>query len=190
MQCGMTPMTSEIQTAPEFAFHGNLQLKPDKMCGETEEFSASAGEENLVRVIVAWSVIVFLVVPLSMAQSGKARTASPAALARGKYLVDKVGLCDDCHTPRNEKGEFIEDQRLQGAMVPFKPIMPMPVWADKTPPIAGLPGWEKDTAIKFFMTGIAYNGLPPRPPMPEYRFSRQDAEAVFAYLKSLAADKK
>jgi hypothetical protein len=39
------------------------------------------------------------------------------------------------------------------------------------------------------MTGIAYNGLPARPPMPQYRYSRQDAEAIVAYLKSLAPAK-
>ena len=55
--------------------------------------------------------------------------------------------------------------------------------------IAGLPGWEHEAAVKFFMTGIAYNGLPARPPMPQYRYDRQDAEAIVAYLKSLAAAK-
>jgi hypothetical protein len=141
-------------------------------------------------MMMMWAAVGLLAMPLAMAQSAKTHAASPAVLARGKYLVDKVGLCDDCHTPRNEKGEFIVDQRLQGAMVPFKPIMPMPVWADKTPQIAGLPGWEKDAAIKFLMTGVAYNGLPARPPMPEYRFSQQDAVAVWTYLKSLASQTK
>jgi hypothetical protein len=39
------------------------------------------------------------------------------------------------------------------------------------------------------MTGIAFNGLPARPPMPQYRFNQQDAEAIVAYLKSLAPAK-
>jgi hypothetical protein len=66
----------------------------------------------------------------------------------------------------------------------------MPVWADKAPNIAGLPGWEDDASIKFFMTGIAYNDLPARPPMPSYRLTLEDAEAVVAYLKSLAPAQK
>jgi len=65
----------------------------------------------------------------------------------------------------------------------------MPVWAEKAPKIAGLPEWEKDAAIRFLMTGIAYNELPARPPMPQYRFNQQDAEAIVAYLKSLAPAK-
>jgi hypothetical protein len=135
-------------------------------------------------------IVTLLSGPAVFGQIAKSRGTSAAALARGKYLVEKVGLCQDCHTQRSEKGEFITDQWLQGAIVPFKPIAPMPVWADKSPAIAGLAGWEKDAAIKFLMTGIACNGLPPRPPMPEYRFNRGDAEGVVAYLKSLAPEKK
>jgi hypothetical protein len=39
------------------------------------------------------------------------------------------------------------------------------------------------------MTGIASNGLPVRPPMPQYRFNQQDAEAIVAYLRSVAPGK-
>ena len=63
------------------------------------------------------------------------------------------------------------------------------MWADKAPGIAGLPGWEKDAAIRFLMTGVANNDLPSRPPMPQYRFNVQDAQAIVAYLKSLGPGK-
>lgn len=133
--------------------------------------------------------IALLVSPLFLAGfvSGQKQTHAGSAtlVARGKYLVDDIGLCGDCHTPRNEKGEAIKERWLRGAALDFKPTVPVPVWADKAPEIAGLPGWQKDAAIKFFMTGIGYNGLPRRPPMPQYRFNQQDAEAVVAYLKSL-----
>jgi mono/diheme cytochrome c family protein len=125
-------------------------------------------------------------ITLVAADSPHAASRSSAKVARGKYLVDQIGLCDDCHTPRDERGRPIAAKYLQGAPIGFRPIAPVPVWADKAPAIAGLPGWEDAAAIKFFMTGIAYNELPPRPPMPPYRFNRQDAEAVVAYLKSLA----
>ena len=97
-------------------------------------------------------------------------------------------MCGDCHTPHNEKGEPVKEQWLKGTDLPFKATVPMP-WADKSANIAGLPGWEHEAAVKFFMTGMAYNGLPARPPMPQYRYSRQDAEAIVAYLKSLAPPK-
>lgn len=116
--------------------------------------------------------------------------ASTTAIARGKYLVEQIGMCADCHTPRNEKGEFIKEEWLQGAPLDFKPTVPMPVWAEQSVNIAGLPKWEKDAAIRFFVTGLAPNGLPARPPMPQYRYNVKDAEAIVAYLRSLGPPKK
>ena len=129
-----------------------------------------------------------LVSSLTLVAAGSPHKApgTAAKIARGKYLVADIGLCGDCHTPRDDRGEFIASKYLQGAVIGFKPVAPVPVWADKSPAIAGLPGWDDTTAMRFLMTGIGYNGLPPRPPMPAYRFNRQDAEAVLAYLRSLA----
>jgi mono/diheme cytochrome c family protein len=137
---------------------------------------------------VAGLIIVLMLVMFTSSPS-TAAPSSAASVARGKYLVEQVALCGDCHTPRNDKGEPIAGKLLKGAPVGFKPIVPMLVWADKAPNIAGLPGWEKDAAVKFFMTGIAYNDLPARLPMPQYRFTQQDAEAVVAYLRSLAPER-
>jgi mono/diheme cytochrome c family protein len=140
------------------------------------------------------TVIALLLVPMVAGQKTagpkqRLHTTSAAQVARGKYLVEQVGLCGDCHTPRGDKGEPIKEQWLKGATLDFKPIAPVPVWAEKAPAIAGLPGWENDAAIKFLTTGVAYNGLPGRPPMPQYRFNVQDAQAIVAYLKSLAPAK-
>jgi mono/diheme cytochrome c family protein len=140
-------------------------------------------------MIVAVAATTLSLVPVLVGQTPQKKIASAASVARGKYLVNDAGKCGDCHTPFSEKGEPIKEQWLQGATLPFKPTVPMPVWADKSSSIAGLTGWEKDAAIKFLMTGIAFNGLPARPPMPEYRFNQQDAEAIVAYLKSLAPSK-
>jgi mono/diheme cytochrome c family protein len=132
-------------------------------------------------------VFIMILVPLLAAQKKKLGAPSAATLAHGKYLVENVAGCNDCHTPFNEKGEPIQEKYLQGTDLSFKPAVPMPVWADKSTNIAGLPGWDKDAAIKFLMTGIANNGLPARPPMPQFRLNLQDATAVVAYLKSLKA---
>jgi mono/diheme cytochrome c family protein len=141
------------------------------------------------RVILELTTVTLLLVPMLTRQKPKLRTSSAVSVARGKYLVESVGLCGDCHTPRNDRGELVKEQWLQGATLDFKPIAPVPVWAEKAPAIAGLPGWEKDAAIRFLMTGVAYNGLPSRPPMPQFRFNVQDAQAIVAYLKSLVPAK-
>ena len=108
-----------------------------------------------------------------------------AMVAHGEYLVKAIGQCGDCHTPMNEKGEFIQDKWLQGKKLEFAPTIPMPVWADTSPNIAGLMGWDHAQAVKFFMTGLAPNGQPARPPMPQYHMNKTDAESVVAYLESL-----
>ena len=95
-----------------------------------------------------------------------------AKIARGKYLVENVAHCGDCHSPHNEKGEPVSGKELRGATLTFKPITPMPIWADKAPNIAGMRGWEQEDAVKFFMTGLAYNDLPARPPMPQYKMNK------------------
>jgi mono/diheme cytochrome c family protein len=142
----------------------------------------------LTKTIFAVIVAVLCLGTMLTAQQ-KSHAGTSAKAARGKYLVESIGMCGDCHTPRNEKGEFVKEQWLQGTTLDFKPTVSMPVW-DKSVNIAGLPGWDKDAAIKFFMTGTAYNGLPARPPMPQYRYTQQDAEAIVAYLQSLELAKK
>ena len=106
-------------------------------------------------------------------------------IARGEYLVKGVGMCGDCHTPFTLTGGFVMEKWLQGKKLEFAPLVPIPIWADTSPNIAGLPGWDTEKAVQFFMTGLAPNGQPARPPMPRYQMSRADAEAMVAYLKSL-----
>jgi mono/diheme cytochrome c family protein len=117
-----------------------------------------------------------------------AAAAAPAGggkFPRGKYLVENVGLCGDCHTPRDPRGQFEMSRWLLGAPVEFRPVHPMP-WGAEAPRLAGLPeGWTEADMARFLSTGIRPNGSPARPPMPPYRFSPEDAAAVTAYLKSL-----
>jgi cytochrome c553 len=112
-------------------------------------------------------------------------TASAQSLARGKYIVEQTSMCNDCHTPRDDKGALILSKQLQGAPLGVQPIHPMP-WADTAPPIAGLPGhYTPAQMVEFLQTGKRPDGSSPRPPMPPYRFSKQDAVAVTAYLRTL-----
>jgi len=111
--------------------------------------------------------------------------AGAQSVTRGKYIVERTSMCADCHTPRDEKGQLIMAQSLQGAPVGMKPIHPMP-WAEFAPPIAGLPAkFTPEQMVKFLQTGIRPDGTMPRPPMPPYRFSHEDAQSVTAYLRSV-----
>lgn len=110
-----------------------------------------------------------------------------ALIARGYYLTHNVGMCVDCHSPRGPAGQFIEQRHLMGSELLFVPTVPMP-WAPAAPGLAGLPaGYSPESMIHFLMTGERPGNIgPARPPMPEIRFNKEDAEAVTAYLASLA----
>ena len=114
----------------------------------------------------------------------KNEQASAGSVTRGKYIVEGVAMCGQCHTPRTSNGAPDRMKWLQGAALWLKPAMPIGDWPLDAPRIAGIiPGTEEDM-IRLLTTGIWRDGKPLRPPMPQFRMSRQDAEAVVAYLKS------
>lgn len=123
--------------------------------------------------------------PADVAPALSAEQAKNPQLVRGRYLVEHVGLCADCHSPRNEKGQFLADSWLKGGLLPLKPIVPMPFTA-VAPPIAGLPTMNEAQARVFLTTGKRADGSQALPPMPPYRFSPEDADAVIAYLRTVA----
>lgn len=130
-----------------------------------------------------------VLVLLCTANASAQKAPDKSQLEHGRYLVQQVGLCGDCHSPRDDHGQPIESKALQGAGIGFKPAVQMP-WGEYAPPIAGLPGFSDEQAITFLTTGKDPAGNYPKPPMPSYRFNRRDAEAVLAYLRSIAPQKK
>ena len=137
---------------------------------------------------LAFAGVVALADSVGSSQSKTSAAGADAALLkRGEYLVHGIGLCADCHSPRNPDGSFVAERHLTGSAIPFAPTVPMPAWAAAAPGIAGLPtGWDDEAMVRFLTTGERPNNLPiSRPPMPPYRMNRGDAEAVTAYLRSL-----
>jgi mono/diheme cytochrome c family protein len=139
-------------------------------------------------ITIAAAVAVVAIASLATHASAK-RTAPDsianraALLERGRYLVENVGMCADCHTPRTEKGEFDRSRWLLGSALPFQPTVPMP-WSPAAPAIAGLPTMTEPEAIDYMQSGRRPNGAMALPPMPEFRFNAEDAAAVVAYLKA------
>lgn len=106
-------------------------------------------------------------------------------IERGRYIVEGVAACSDCHTPRLENGESDRSKWLAGAPVFFQPARPIPTWPQVAPRLAGLPPGSDADIIKLLTTGVWRDGKPLRLPMPHFRMTSSDAEAVLAYLKSL-----
>ena len=132
----------------------------------------------LMTLLPAWSAVA---PEQTTAKSDAANLAS-----RGKYIVENVAMCVQCHTPRDKNGKLLQDRYLDGAPVPVKAPEYFDVnWALKAPAIAGLPGYTKEEGVRLLTQGITRDGKTPNPPMPPFRFSAEDAEAVVDYLKSL-----
>lgn len=143
-----------------------------------------------MKILVAAGVLtVSLVVAGTCAwaqKDGKTRGASDETLsARGKYIVEGLAACGQCHTPRNSRGALDRDRPLQGAPLWLQPSRPTGNWPLEAPRLAGIPPGSDEQIVKLLTTGIWRDGKPLRPPMPQFRMSPQDAQAVVAYLRSL-----
>jgi mono/diheme cytochrome c family protein len=93
-------------------------------------------------------------------------------IERGRYIVQRVGMCVNCH-----------GAGLRGSKLDFlAPGLPV---ARTAPRIAGLPQLSFAQGVTFIESGLLPNGKTARPPMPQYRMHHDDAAAVVAYLKSL-----
>ena len=83
-------------------------------------------------------------------------TEAPATgdeLVRGKYLVDVLGHCAECHSPRTstfamDKGRYLQGSVLEGAYAP-----------NITPDALAARGWTKDDLVQFFRTGVSAQGV-------------------------------
>lgn len=132
---------------------------------------------KIAGVTVAGGLLFFAVLGIRGQDSGQ--------VEHGRYIVEQVAMCGECHTPRNDRGELDRSRWLQGAPIPLESPFENQRWAFQAPAIAGLPGWSPDEVIRILETGTRFSGKKPRSPMPGFRMNRDDASAVTAYLQSL-----
>src|ERR1700739_4515372 len=110
-------------------------------------------------------LMVALVVSVGRAKQG---TRSPEAseIERGRYLVEEVAKCAECHTPRNAQGELDHSAWLQGAPIWIIPVRPIPNWADHAPALAGFPSFTEEKGGRVLENGMGPEGEVLRPPTP------------------------
>jgi mono/diheme cytochrome c family protein len=118
-------------------------------------------------------------------QTSSRKAADQAEIERGRYLVEEVAKCVECHTPRDASGQLKREAWLQGAPIWITPVRPIPNWADRAPALAGLPGLTDEEAERVLEKGMGPEGETLRPPMHIYHMNHNDAQAIVAYLKSL-----
>jgi mono/diheme cytochrome c family protein len=120
--------------------------------------------------------------PSTPATGGTARVAGD--VARGEYLVNSVAMCVQCHSPRDQRGNLIPNQKLTGAPISVRGPSWDSEWAYKAPALAGLPGFTDEQIVMLLTEGHAGDRPAPQRPMPPFRMNKQDAEAIVAYLRS------
>ncbi len=143
----------------------------------------------MIRMALALVLVAGVGTPLMRQQGGKPAepapgAAQPGAASRGDYLVHSVAMCVQCHSPRDERGDIIQGKEFTGAAMPVGAPYWHPDWALRAPALAGLPGFTDDQVISLLTTGHMDGRPAPMKPMPPFRMSREDAQAIVGYLRS------
>jgi mono/diheme cytochrome c family protein len=123
--------------------------------------------------------------PAQKSPNTAATPAQQGMVERGKYLVENIAMCEECHTPRNGNGNLDESRRLQGAATWIVPVHRTLNWANRAPALAGFEEFTEEQGEQILEKGLGPNGLQIQPPMHIYHMTHADAQAVIAYLRSL-----
>jgi mono/diheme cytochrome c family protein len=139
--------------------------------------------------------------PLFLQVFGKFNAAPPQApksgIQRGRYLVDHVALCSDCHTPRNFIGAPNQSLYMAGASEKNGPL------GEAVPNITpdketGIGDWRRQDIAELLLTGIKPDSDNVQGLMYEviqgtphgYKdMKKEDALAIGDYIKSIPAIK-
>lgn len=115
--------------------------------------------------------------------------AQDAQVERGKYLVEQVVRCQDCHTTKTESGELDTAKWLKGGKLDFQPIGERKGWHPTAPDLTSTSSlwarWGEDGMVKFLETAKNPRGNKADAPMPAYTMHTDDAKAIVAYLLTL-----
>ena len=146
----------------------------------------ATSEARLHTILFASAVIVELAwwTVSESASQGK-QASDKSEIERGRYLVEEVTKCVQCHTPRGANGDLKRDAWLQGAPIWIMPVKPIRNWADQAPALAGFPSFTEEQGERVLEKGIGPQGEALRPPMHIYHMKHEDAKTIIAYLKSL-----
>ena len=145
----------------------------------------------VIVAFVSFGITGFAVLFAQQSTEGTAPKPETAQIARGKYIVEDVAVCGQCHTPRAPNSIAMDSGHpLAGSALWLQSARPVSNWPLEAPRLATtLPGTD-DEMVRLLTTGIWRDGNRLRAPMPQFRLSREDAEAVVSYLKSLPQSEK
>jgi mono/diheme cytochrome c family protein len=121
-----------------------------------------------------------------------AHAQKPTPLERGKYLMEGVVACGNCHIPRDDKGQLQRAKGLSGGFL--LDVAEFKAFAANITPDAdtGIGKWTDAQLATAIRTGVRPDKSLIGPPMPFefYRgISDDDLAAIIAYLRAQPAVK-
>ena len=116
-------------------------------------------------------------------------SAQPDLVARGRYLVEGIAGCGNCHTPKGPQGDLPGRNRV-GGMVIEEPAFRV-IGPNITPdPETGIGRWTDAQIVRAVTEGVSADGRRLFPPMGYGYYARMtpsDLADLVAYLRSLPA---
>ncbi len=113
-------------------------------------------------------------------------STKPAEWNQGRYLVEALGHCGECHTSRNLLQAVNRSKAYAGAIT--QKWKAYDITSDKA---TGIGGWSDDDLVSYLSTGFAKDHGPASGPMAEaisnslHLLPVADIHAVVTYLRSL-----
>jgi mono/diheme cytochrome c family protein len=115
-----------------------------------------------------------------------------SVVERGQYLVEVIGACGNCHSPKGSAGE-LPGKHMAGGFVIEEAEFGVAVTPNITPDReTGIGAWNDVEIVRALREGKGRDGRTLGPPMPYalYRdLSDADVKAMVAYLRTLPAIK-
>jgi mono/diheme cytochrome c family protein len=106
---------------------------------------------------------------------------------RGAYLTT-LASCSDCHTPRDEQGQYLQHLKFAGGNIVLHGDAREPRAASNlTPAPNGIPYYNEELFLETMRTGrVRDRKISDIMPWAHYRnMTDEDLKAIFAYLKTL-----
>jgi mono/diheme cytochrome c family protein len=140
---------------------------------------------RISRRVVLLGFVASSIAATALTLKSSQQAASSRDVERGKYLVEEVAKCTECHTPRDQNNQLDRERWLQGAPIWIQPVVRTPNWADAAPRLAGLANYTDAQMERVLENGEGVAGMPIQPPMHIYRMNHADAKAIITYLRSI-----
>jgi mono/diheme cytochrome c family protein len=119
------------------------------------------------------------------------RAEAEPVVERGKYLVEVIAACGNCHTPKGPSGELVGKHMAGGFRI--KEAFGVAIAPNITPDReTGIGAWSDQQIARAIREGKGRDGRNLGPPMPFslYRgLADTDLQAMVAYLRTLPAIK-